>query len=106
MLGKCAVDKMTADMAMELATEKIDIVSLYPGPCPLPRSMPSAQVHALYPGPCPMHAWYPGPCPLPMHPSCSALYRREDTLAAPRERILATPRMIGGFADGRDPPPS
>lgn len=30
-MGKCAVDKMTADMAMELATENIDVVSYWPG---------------------------------------------------------------------------
>lgn len=30
-MGKCAVDKMTADTAMELATEGIDVMSWWPG---------------------------------------------------------------------------
>lgn len=30
-MGKCAIDKMTGDMAMELATENIDIVSWWAG---------------------------------------------------------------------------
>eukprot|EP00040_Diaphanoeca_grandis_P030951 m.184061 g.184061 ORF g.184061 m.184061 type:complete len:378 (+) comp32180_c1_seq2:85-1218(+) len=30
-MGKCAIDKMTSDMAIELYTEGIDIISLWPG---------------------------------------------------------------------------
>ena len=29
--GKCAIDKLTADMALELRTENVDVVSLWPG---------------------------------------------------------------------------